>query len=448
TDDTYDLVDVFTGSNIPLGTQDLSIPTNTLFPRLVQTVSQTFENNTGDMATTETFGYDNLGNVTAYFNSGDASESNSSVSVTVGYSATDSNLTSSYIMNLPETMSVFDVSNTVLRHRTATYSTQGDLVSINQFLADGTSAETDLGYDGFGMPTTQISPVNAQGFRQILNFQWDSTVHSYPTTIIDGLGYVTSFNYNFNFGKPTTEVDENRNQILTTYDDFGRTVTIVGPFEASPLNNFSNHWTIAFIYHPEMYLTGGVPYAHTTHFDPYRDPNDPIETILFTDGLKRAIQTKKDDTIFVARNKAPLDEMTISGRVVFDQVGHTIKQYYPTVEGKSATSVVNGVPQDTPGVGNFAFNIGYDTNASPTKLTYDILDRNLTTVTPDNFGTTIVYDISMDNVLSGQLRTTVTDANSNLKKTYKDIRELITQVREYNGPSTIITTNYTYDPVK
>src|SRR5581483_3077357 len=158
--------------------------------------------------------------------------------------------------------------------------------------------------------------------------------------------------------------------------------------------------------------------------------------------------TKKDDTIFVARNKAPLDEMTISGRVVFDQVGHTIKQYYPTVEGKSATSVVNGVPQDTPGVGNFAFNIGYDTNASPTKLTYDILDRNLTTVTPDNFGTTIVYDISMDNVLSGQLRTTVTDANSNLKKTYKDIRELITQVGEYNGPSTIITTNYTYDPVK
>jgi hypothetical protein len=49
--------------------------------------------------------------------------------------------------------------------------------------------------------------------------------------------------------------------------------------------------TITFSYTP----SAAVPIALTSHFDSFgANPNDRIETALFTDGLKRVVQTKKD----------------------------------------------------------------------------------------------------------------------------------------------------------
>ena len=76
-----------------------------------------------------------------------------------------------------------------------------------------------------------------------------------------------------------------------------------------------------------------------------------------------------------------------------------------------------------------------------------MLDRNLITTIPDNTATTITYDISAANG-TNQLRTTVLDADGNQKQTFRDVRELIKQVNEYNGPTTLIKTTYSYDPVK
>lgn len=432
TDNVYNLEDIFAGASVPLNATDLSDPENTVFPQAVTTVKKNFEGGTGEMDNTQTFGYDVLGNVIAFYDSGDVGVPNSAVSVSIGYSATDPSLSTSYIVDLPETMTVTDISNHVYRHRTATYDGQGNVTDVSQFLADGTVARTDIAYDTYGNPTTQMSPVNAQGFRETLNYQFDSTLHTYPTAISDGLGYNTTFAYDFRFGKPVTEVDENNNQIQTTYDDFGRAVTLIGPFEASSTNNFHGHWTIIFDYHPDA----TVPYAHTQHFDPYRNPNDPIDTILFTDGLKRVIQNKKDDTIFTATNQAPQDEMSVSGRVVFDQVGRSIAQYYPVTEPTGTTKTL----------GNLSFDTSYD-SVNPTLMAYDILDRKLNVTIPDGTQTNMVFKIVTDNGPS-QLLVQVTDADSNMKKTYKDVRELISQVNEYNGPSTIITTTYAYDPVK
>jgi hypothetical protein len=67
------------------------------------------------------------------------------------------------------------------------------------------------------------------------------------------------------------------------------------------------------------------------HIDLFRDPTgaDTIDTLLFTDGLKRVVQTKKDASIFTGDGSRPQDSMIVSGRVAFDHVGRTIAQCYP-----------------------------------------------------------------------------------------------------------------------
>ena len=127
--------------------------------------------------------------------------------------------------------------------------------------------------------------------------------------------------------------------------------------------------------------------------------------------------------------------MIVSGRVVFDQLGRTIEQYYPTDEGKGAL--------------NFSFNNGFATQAA-TVTTYDVLNRTTSTTLPDNTTTAMDYSIS-DN----RFVTTVTDALTNSKTSYRDVRELITAMKEEvevfgaDGKPTsateVLWTRYEYD---
>ena len=50
-----------------------------------------------------------------------------------------------------------------------------------------------------------------------------------------------------------------------------------------------------------------------------------IDTILFTDGLKRVIQTKKDAAVLETAS-VPTDRMIVSGQVLFDAFGRTVSR--------------------------------------------------------------------------------------------------------------------------
>jgi|GEM_PF-441336 len=439
TANTYQLVDINSaGTAVPLPTLSENLPSNILFPQLITTTKTNFEGNASPtVATSQFFSYDAFGNVTGFLDTGDASETNSPVSVTIAYTGSNPSFVSpNYLVGLPVTMMATGSTGTpVFRHREATYSSStGDLTEVRQYLADGTFAESDMTYDSNGNLITEIGPANLNSQRYTLNYTYDTSVATYPVKVTDSSSYLSTMAYDFRFGKPVKETDENSQSISTAYDEFGRTVTIVGPFEASTSAavQFPSNYTISFDYHPDA----AVPYAHTAHFDGFRDKTggDPIETILYTDGLKRVLQTKKDDTLFTGKLSASAPMMTVSGRVVFDQVGRTISQFYPVTETKGSVG------------GNATFNTSYDT-VLPTRMTYDVLDRNLVTTIPDNTFTTIAYTVSTDNG-PNQLKTDVLDADSNKKDTFRDARELITQVNEYNGPTTVIKTTYAYDPVK
>jgi len=120
----------------------------------------------------------------------------------------------------------------------------------------------------------------------------------------------------------------------------GRIISIVGPYEQT-----TGNLALRFDYHPEgsagcaapgaSGCAGTVPYALTQHLDLDAGGNTKasgtIDTILFTDGLKRVLQTKKDASVLEGTTTAQ-DVMIVSRRVVFDEVGRTIKQFYPVTE--------------------------------------------------------------------------------------------------------------------
>ena len=154
------------------------------------------------------------------------------------------------------------------------------------------------------------------------------------------------------------------------------------------------------------------------------------------------MQTKKDATVLEGNANAAQDKMTVSGQVVFDAFGRTVSQRYPTTETKASENV------------NARFNAAADAVA-PTTMTYDVLDRNTRTTIPDGTFTTIAYGFGSDRSGTQQFETVVTDANVNaglrgaVKRSYRDVRELITSVKEFNNAGAqTIWTSYAYDALK
>src|SRR6266446_4222244 len=121
---------------------------------------------------------------------------------------------------------------------------------------------------------------------------------------------------------------DTNNNTTTKYDALGRIENIIGPNEQA-----TGNLTLRFDYHPEgsagcaapgaSGCAGTVPYALTQHFDVDADghtkDSGTIDTVLFTDGLKRVIQTKKDASVLEGTTAQPV--MIVSGRLMFDEVG-------------------------------------------------------------------------------------------------------------------------------
>src|SRR5262249_2396619 len=95
------------------------------------------------------------------------------------------------------------------------------------------------------------------------------------------------------------------------------------------------------------------------------------------------------------------------------------------------------------------FNPAFDTVASPTATTYDILDRVTKLTIPDNTTTTSAYDFGADRGGQTRFRTTVTDARAVKSQPFHDVRSQIVTVNEFsNHNSTVFHPSYAYDPVR
>jgi len=400
--------------------------TETLFPQLVRTDERYYEGQPEVGKATYTLQqYDALGNVIVFFDAGDIGGQDD-VRAIIAYSACNN----TYVVGMPTKILVQDTNTIELRRREATVDcATGNMTQVRQFLIDGDPAVTDLAYFTNGNLQQVTYPANKNNERYQIRYGYDPVVATHITQVSDSFAYVSNTTHNYKYGQVETSTDINNNSTTYVYDQFGRVDHIVGPYQAE-----NSRPTLQFEYRP----ADPVPWARTQHIDSYRSDSDTIDTVLFIDGLKRVVQTKKDATIHRDQDVQPwtLDVMTVSGHVEFDFMGRTIATYYPVTE-----------PLGTPGIFNSTFD-----PVQPSRMSYDVLDRTTRVEIPDGTSTSMAYGLGNDRSGTQQFVTTVTDRNGIQKRSYRDVRDLITSLQEFNtlpdNSTQILWTSYSYDPLK
>ncbi len=380
-----------------------------VFPALIKTDKLFYEGAaTAGVSTSTQMDYDALGNITKIDDAGDGSQQDLIKAV-----ITYHNNNPLYIKGIPATIDVTTAQG-LQRSRATSIDAQGNLVQIRQFLANGNAAVYDMEYDQYGNLAKITRPVNYKGQRFWYAYTYDNTVQTYVTKVTDAFGYSSSSTYDFRFGELLSTLSMNNEPMRYQVDNRGRVTTITGPYEIAA----GKPYTIAFDYHPEAV----VPYATTRHYDP--EHNADINTVTLMDGMGRAIQVKKQVSLFTGKNQPDNLRMVVSGRVYFDAFGRTIENRYPITEAIGAS--------------NNSFNL---TNGLPLSIsTYDVLDRNLTTRLADAATTTNTYTIT-NNLFS----TMVQDPLQNNQQTLTDVRGRTRFTTQFGGPAGPITTRFQYN---
>jgi RHS repeat-associated protein len=416
TQNTYVLRDVTTGAE----PADATSTTATVFPMLTRTDERFNEGGVRAAKSTATTNhYDSYGDIDVYTDLGDTGTADDVVA-NVGYTTcADTHVRAANSI-------IVTGGGTQLRRRESTIDcVTGDVTQVRQYLASGSAAVTDLSYTSDGNILTVTDPANANGQRATLTYGYDPTVRTYVEHIVDNFGLTSTATHDLRFGTVQSQTDENGNVESSTYDEFGRQTSLTGPYEQG-----GGSATITFEYHPEA----TTPWAITHHLDKFRSPSDPIDTVVFIDGLRRQIQTKKDATVYNG-NPGGQDVMTASGAVTYDAFGRQTAARYPITE-----------PLGTPGT----FNTGLDTVA-PTKSAYDVLDRVTKTTFPDNTTTSYAYGFGTDRSGLTQFQQTVTDAAGHQKLYFRDVKEQLVSLKELHTPTNAgqqaIWTSYGYDPL-
>ncbi|MEU3062887.1 SpvB/TcaC N-terminal domain-containing protein [Streptomyces subrutilus] len=418
---SYQLQDIATGTTAdPAGT------TASVFPRLTRVDKKFHEGAQAPAKTTHTvMAYDDYGNLTGSFDAGDDGVEDD-VQTDFEYTASDQACRDRNLVGLARAVSQrATATDTPLRHREASVDcATGALRQIREYATPTDIAVTDLAYHPDGNLRSVTRPANKSGQRYKLEYGYDTVVGVHVESVVDSFGYRSASTHNLKYGLPERSTDQNDQPLSMTYDGFGRPASLTGPYEAG-----SGKITIDFDYHPEA----AVPYATTKNLD--RDAGgvraDTIDTVTFSDGLKRALQTKKDASVAASPGTAPQPVMTVSGRLKFDFLGRATETYYPVTEPKGAA--------------NTKLNAAFDTVA-PTKVSFDVLDRPVRTVRPDGVSTTNGYGFGLDRAGTTRFENTVTDANGKQRRIYTGVRDTTSAVKELSG-SSAVWTSYANDPL-
>jgi len=413
TDNTYELHDIVTGALLPdsYKTNDAGAA----FVALSRIDHLFYEGQPQPgKSTFMTYGYDAKGNVTQYTDFGDPGAADD-ISAAITYY----NIPDKYIAGTAKSVLVTGSGVTYRKRENTIDVSTGDMTEVRQYLADGTTAVSDISYDGYGNVINITGPANAKGQRFRLDYVLDDQVHQYVTKVTNSYGYSSLATYDYRFGHQISTVDLNNNTINYQLDDLGRPVQVTGPYELAA----GVPYTIKFDYHPNS----TIPWAHTAHYDPAHPGND-LETVTFMDGLGRLLQTKKDIALFQGKDKTDKEQMSVSGRILFDGLGRQVTGYYPVTEDKGSDSV---------------FNKAFD-NIAPTQSSYDVLNRILSITLPDGSVTQHTYGFGSDRQQQTQFSTKTQDANGKITEQFANIRNLATANKNYTS-SGDVWTSFTYD---
>lgn len=399
-----------------------------VFPELRTTIRRHSEGDASATVQTQVDQrYDADGNIIQIVDAGDAGTADdytATISYT-GHGGGHADCATRHIVGLADSITVVAADGTLLRQRASRFDcTTADLVEFRETTEGSATAVSNFAYAANGNLTQVARPENLHGQRYTMALAYDAPTQSHVVQINDSFGQLSTSAYDLRFGLIASDTDDNGNSITSSYDDFGRLTSVVGPFETG-----SGLSTIGFDYHPEA----AVPYARTANIDVFRDPADPIETVVFSDGFRRIVQSKRDGTLHTGAGSPAADAMIVTGCVAFDHMGRTFEVHYPTSEPKSAA--------------NLAFNRACDQKAPPTTTAFDVLGRPLITTLPDGAATRMAYALGADR--QGQTRFTATTTDPLGARTvhYRDSKDRVVAIQQVNASrGELITTEYTYDP--
>lgn len=362
------------------------------FPALTRTDQLFYEGEAAAGITHSTlFEYDSLGNVSKYSDLGFEGQDDA-VEADIEYH----DLASQYIKSTPSKVTV-SVDGGVRRYREQDIDSNGNVTEIRQTIDNDAEAAYKLDYYDNGNLKKLTRPANYKGETMFYQFVYDPAVQTYVTDVSDAYHYHSSSAYEYRFGQLLGTTDMNGQATEYVIDDRGRVSSVRGPYEIAS----GKPYTIKLDYVD----TAVVPYSVATHFDPEHPDGAGIRTVTFLDGLFRPIQIKKS-AVFSDGNGGEQERFIVSGRVHFDAFGRTIRQFYPIVDiGALFTfaSVTDAV--------------------APTTTGYDVLDRKVVETLPDGSVNTMAYSIATANGGPTAFKTQVTDALTNKKDSYTDVRE-------------------------
>jgi RHS repeat-associated protein len=370
------------------------------FPFLTKSIQYFYEmEGTPQKSYRKEFDYDEKGNVTTYKDFGDVDAGDAVIIGEVNYHENADN----YLYGIPSSIHVFS-GGKLYRQRETSIDKFGNLAEIRSYITANDFAKVNIDYDNLGNMTRITFPENSNGQRMYYQYTYDPEVRSFITEVKDAFGYTSSSEYDYRFGTLTKSYDINQHPMNFTYDSKARLLTVTGPREIENTVEF----TIRHSYFPHE----SNPRALTEHYD-QANPNDPIETVCFTDALGRTIQTKKDAAVFIDDKSPDKDVMLVSGKIIYDAFGRTVATYFPVYEDKGNSAVFNTDVDDI----------------APTLVHYDVLDRQLKTTLPDGNESTMSYGFENDREGIMQFVTHSTDPLGNTTSQYTDVRERVHAIK-------------------
>ena len=412
----YELKNIHTGSPLPPGFENSDA--GEAYPALTETKMLFYEGlAVATKSTRMNYNYDVLGNLISYTDFGDTDPTDDYTTQITYHS-----VAAKYLMNIPKSVLVSGGGQIFRKQEQDINIQNGDITEIRNFSEPGIASTTNLEYDGFGNLKVITRPKNETNQRLSYSYQYDPEVNTYITRVSDSYGYFSSLAYDLRFGLVLSVTDLNNQKTIYAIDDAGRITTVTGPMEAAAGIPF----TISFQYHPDAI----VPWALTRHYDP-EHPNNFIETVTFMDGLMRPIQLKKDGAIFTSPGNADKEMMLVSGANIYDAFGRIVEIFYPITEEKGNEGIYNNTRDIV----------------SPTKMIFDVLDREIKKILPDGAFSTNKFGFGTDRNGVVQLSKLFSDANGVKKEEFVDIRGRITSTKNYFLQQQDIWTSFIYNAI-
>lgn len=357
------------------------------------------------------YSYDNYGNVTKTNYYGDIDKTGDEKSVLADFSINSSD----WLISFPSRERVFSdldgggslaAETQYLYDNNTSYTntlTKGDLTKVRRSLdSKAIYLETSSIYNGYGLETSRTDARN-----YTTSIEYDSVYDAFPVKITNPKGHIERMAYNSPtsatgiFGQLRSKVDENGNEALFEYDQFGRKTKVIGPYDGS-----STYGSEAY----EYSIGGpGANYILTRTTEENGTPNHLIKIDVF-DGFERVIQTAKEskDTQLYSYITTLYNER--------GEIENTSLPYFQ--DGGLHTSYVS--PGDS---------------VKWTQHLYDAIGRIAQIIKPDS--TTI------SNSYSGWI-TTIIDENGHQKEFTKDAYGRLANVKEKNGLEEY-STDYKYN---